>query len=135
MTANMEALLKILSENSELGHKFAQMDKQNLIASAKELGVELTDADFAQPETMSDAELNAVAGGGECVCVLGGGGTQGGDDGVCACVAYGQGNVADDSQYVYRRGAPRCQCFVGGTGEVAEEYVRSYCCCGGVTYE
>lgn len=135
MTSNMEALLTILSGNKELSQKFTQLDQRSMIDAAKELGITLTEADFSKPEgDLSEAELQAVAGGGECYCVIGGGGTQGGDDVVCACVAYGQGDVAEDSQYVGRRGSLRCQCFLGGTGEKAEEYVKSYCCCGGVTY-
>lgn len=135
MTTNMEKLLKVLSENEELGTRFSKLDKSNIIAAARELGIELTEEDFQQPDgEMSDDELTSVAGGKACYCAIAGGGCAGGDDDVCACVAFGLGYIAEDSQYPYYRGKARCCCPMGGDGKAAEEFV-TFCNCGGVVYD
>lgn len=58
------------------------MDKKDIIVLAREQGVTLTEADFAQNYELSDDELDTVAGGGEysdgsirCVCMIGGDGS------------------------------------------------------------
>ena len=87
------------------------MTMEDLLALAKELGVELTEADFEKPDGMLDEnELDAVAGGKVCVCVVGGGGEGDGNDRVCACPAYG---VGADKDKLY----DRCVCFIGGGGK------------------
>ena len=57
------------------------MGKENIIALARELGVALTEENFARNCELADDELGAVAGGGEysdgsvrCVCIIGGDG-------------------------------------------------------------
>ncbi len=86
------------------------------IEFAKEHGFELTEEDFkAHAQELSERELVSVAGGGECICLVGGGGTET-DDYVglapaCGCVAYGQGNTVMD-------GDMRCVCIVSGYGEI-----------------
>jgi len=43
------------------------MTKENLLALAQELGIELTGADLTKPAgEMNDDELEAVTGGGDC---------------------------------------------------------------------
>ena len=126
MSENLKKLLELVSQNEELGKKLSSMDKTGIIVAAKELGVELTDADFVQVNELDDDELAAVAGGeycggvGEvngivsCVCSVGGGGTKKDDnDKTCACVLYGQGNNKNDGSGDPKR---RCFCPVVGSG-------------------
>lgn len=111
MTENMKKFLEAVSKNEELTKKINAMTKEELLVLAKELGIELTEADFAEPAgELNDDELDAVAGGAECVCVLGGGGEAGGkwNNRVCACVAAGAG--------LDRDGKGRCGCSAAGWG-------------------
>lgn len=65
MTENMKKFLATVSENAELRAKANIMSKEELIAMAKELGIALTEKDFAQPsDQLEDDELTAVTGGG-----------------------------------------------------------------------
>ena len=48
MTENMKKLLELVSGNKELASKIGGMGKEEIIALAKALGVELTETDFAQ---------------------------------------------------------------------------------------
>ena len=116
MTENMKKLLEAMSQNAELAKKISELDKDGLIAAAKELGIDLTEADFVQPEGELNAdELEAVAGGKACYCVVGGGGTESGVDDTCACAVGGAGFF-----YGVDRGIDgywsRCFCFAGGYG-------------------
>ena len=63
-------------------------------------------------------ELDEVAGGGECVCVIGGGGTGNPvfDEKTCACVFGGGGEYTDKGAVFYEEKA-RCYCVVGGHGD------------------
>ena len=108
MTENMKKFLEAVSQNEELQEKLNGMSKEDILAAAKALGIDLTEADFAQNGEMDDDELDAVAGGGDCVCVVGGGGTADSNDKTCACVAGGWGERSG--------GKVRCKCFVGGSG-------------------
>ena len=54
MTENMKKFLKAASKNADLAAKITAMSKEALLAIAKDLGIELTDADFAE----SADELN-----------------------------------------------------------------------------
>jgi len=109
MSEKMKAFLEEVSKNEELRAKLNAADKDELIAMAKQLGIELAEADFTAPvEELSDEELDAVAGGGECVCVLGGGGKSGNLQKTCACVTAGAGLHTDNSA--------RCACTVAGYG-------------------
>ena len=119
MTENMKKFLEAVSQDPALGAKVSAADQDALIAIAKEIAIELTDADFAPPSgEMSDDELENVAGGGECYCAMGGGGTREGAHGyaeqywggldVCACVLAGFG--------YYGNGKERCGCAFAGGG-------------------
>ena len=123
MSENMKNFLAKISENKALAEKTAKLDKEALLALAKELGFDLTEADFTKPEgELNENELTALAGGKACYCVVGGGGEADSQDDVCACVAYGQGHVSEDSNYTLNRGCVRCVCVLGGGGTTAEEY-------------
>lgn len=110
MSETMKEFLKAVSADRELAEKAKTMDKDALISMAKEMGFELTEADFTAPEgEMSQKELAGISGGGACYCAVGGGGTKGEEDSVCACVGDGFGFVND--------GGMRCMCTFAGYGE------------------
>ena len=50
----MKKLLEIVSASKELAAKFVGMDKEDIIALAREVGIALTEADFAQNCELSD---------------------------------------------------------------------------------
>ena len=110
MTQNLMNFLKMVSENDELASKIMQeSDHQTIIAAAKEMGVELTEADFDSDE-LCDEELDAVVGGTavNCSCAVGGGGKKDDNDKTCACVATGLGYS--------KSGENRCFCALAGFG-------------------
>ena len=88
----MKKLLEIVSGNKELAAKIGGMAREDIIALARELGVELTEADFAQKYELSDDELDAVAGGGRCICSFGGGGEYSDGSVRCFFIIGGDGN-------------------------------------------
>lgn len=111
MTENMKKFLEAVSKNEELTKKINTMTKEDLLALAKELGVELTETDFEKPDgELSDDELDAVAGGALCYCLLAGSGYDTCDnEKTCVCVAGGGGE--------YKSGDCRCWCVGCGVGE------------------
>ena len=110
MTANMKKFLAKVSGDKALAEKIGKLEKaDDLIVAAKEIGIELTEADFAQTESdISEGELNSVTGGGNCYCVAGGGGTDGEKDSACACVFAGWGRSTERHE--------RCVCAMAGGG-------------------
>lgn len=126
MTESMKNFLAKVSGNKALAEKIGKLEKvDDLIAAAKEVGIELTEADFTQPEdAVSEDELAAIHGGQEqqdwadfnncpgtngiqdCFCAAGGGGQRDENGDVCACVGYGQGY----------RGGEKCICPLVGVG-------------------
>ena len=63
----MKKFLEAVSKNEKLAKKINTMTKENLLALAQELGIELTGADLTKPAgEMNDDELEAVTGGGDC---------------------------------------------------------------------
>ena len=112
MTENMQKFLEAVSKNEELTAKVGAMGKEELIALARELGIQLTDADLEKPavQELGDDDLDAVAGGGDvsCACAMGGGGTKDSNDKTCACVLAGGGYS--------RNGTERCVCGFAGYG-------------------
>ena len=113
MTENLKKFLEAVSANKELAEKMSKATKEELIAIAKEMGFELTEADFEKPavQTLDDDELDAVAGGDPCFCAFGGGGEADANDKTCACVIAGYGST--------KKGDSRCTCAVGGAGSDA----------------
>lgn len=112
MNENLKKFLEKVSEDKALAEKVnANNDPAALITLAKELGVELTEADLKKPvEELSDDELDTVAGGSDvsCACAMGGGGTKDTNDKTCACVLAGVGYD--------RHGRERCLCGFAGYG-------------------
>lgn len=130
MTANMKNFLAKVSGDKALAEKIGKLEKaDDLIVAAKEIGIELTEADFAQPEaSLSEDELTVIHGGTtstqqeqawadfnncsggngiqDCFCAAGGGGQRDENGDVCACVGYGQGY----------RGGRKCICPLVGVG-------------------
>ncbi len=110
MTENLKKYLEAISKNGELAAKLNTMTKEDLLALAKELGIELTGDDFAQESELEKDELEAVTGGWkDCFCVAGGGGKADEDGKACACVAFGGGSARD--------GENRCWCIGAGSGD------------------
>ena len=119
----MKKLLEAMEQNAELKAKIDELDKnpdsavKDYIELASEYGIEIKEEDF-QPASIqgevSDEELDAVAGGGECYCAVGGGGSESYKDGTCGCVLYGQGSHLTNSSG--QGGGMRCTCAVGGYG-------------------
>jgi predicted ribosomally synthesized peptide with nif11-like leader len=111
MTENMKKFLEAVSQREELLAKINDMGKEELLALAKELNVELTEADLVKPaQELSDDELDTVAGGSDvsCACAMGGGGTKDTNDKTCACVLAGVGYDK------FKR--ERCLCGFAGYG-------------------
>ncbi len=114
MSENMKKFLEMASKDENLKNKLTELEKMEPteaistgIAMAKELGIELSEADFAMKEAsgeLSDDELDAVAGG-DCGCFAGGGGTveYRNEKYTCACVGAGGG-------------ARHCFCLLAGAG-------------------
>ena len=63
---------------------------------------------LGQEKELNMDEMDAVAGGGTCACVLGGGGAAGEGQKMCACPGFGSGG--------YTRDGIRCFCVAGGGG-------------------
>ena len=129
MTENLKKFLEAVSKDESLQAKVNALESKketamaDIIALAKELGIELTEADFAQPDgEISEDELETINGGGcptagtvnnSCYCAAaGGGGGKQKDEDIwgCACVAYGQGGDAKDDHTT-------CMCVLYGHGE------------------
>ena len=111
MTQNMKKFLEAVSQREDLLAKINNMGKEELLALAKELNVELTEADLAKPaEELNDDELATVSGGSDvnCACAMGGGGSKDKNDGTCACVLAGVGYTDEKAE--------RCLCGFAGWG-------------------
>ena len=130
MSENLKRFFESVSKDEGLQEKMKALsvDRENaveyIIALAKEIDIELCEADFkASEEELSEEELGAVSGGmgssggctnSACWCTVGGGG--GGrmlDDNSafgCACAVYGQGGDGKDDHQV-------CICVVVGEGD------------------
>ena len=103
MSENLKAFLAKVSADAQLIERLkAAKEYGEIIALAKEIGVELTLADI-EPENseLSEEELNVVSGG------------KNGRDDVygCACVAYGQGGDGSKDDFT-------CFCALGGEGVI-----------------
>ena len=112
----MKKLLEEMEKNQELKAKIQEMDKnpestpKDYIQLAAEYGIEIKEEDFkpAQGE-LNDDELDAVAGGDGCGCVIGGGGSANEKDKTCACIVAGAGE--------HTNGSTRCGCAFYGSGD------------------
>ena len=113
MSENLMNFLSAVSKDEALSAKIgAEADKSVIIAIAKDMGYDLTEADFKpQTQELDDDDLDTVVGGANavnCSCALGGGGSKDQNDKTCACVAAGFGYCKDGSQ--------RCFCALAGFG-------------------
>lgn len=112
MSENLKKFLEIVSKSDELTEKIGTMGQDEVLALAREMGVELTEADLEKPavQELDEDELDAVAGGIDvsCACAMGGGGTKDNNDKTCACVIAGGGYA--------RNGRERCVCGIAGCG-------------------
>ena len=111
MNENLKKFLEEVSKDAALSEKVGgEKDTTKLIELAKELGIALTAADFAESNEISDDDLDAVSGGSDvsCACAMGGGGTKDTNDKTCACVLAGVGY--DDNH------CERCLCGFAGYG-------------------
>ncbi len=112
----MKRLLEEMEKNQEMKAKIEELDKnpestlKDFIKVAAEYGVELKEEDFKPVEgEFTDDELDAVAGGAECGCFMGGGGSATGRyEKTCVCVMGGGGEKTD--------GECRCVCAPLGYG-------------------
>lgn len=85
----------------EIGRMLADISARN--------GLDLAPEDFFQQETeLSDDDLDAVAGGGACGCVIAGGGSRDDADFQCGCFIGGQGGGRGNEN--------RCICAMAGGG-------------------
>lgn len=112
MTENMKKFLEAVSKDEALTAEIGAMGMDEILALAKDLDLELTEADLAKPavQELGDDELDTVAGGGDvsCACAMGGGGTKDNNDKTCACVLAGAGYSTS--------GRERCVCGFAGYG-------------------
>ena len=113
MTENLKKFLEQVTKDPILTQKVnAEGDPQKLIAIAKEMGLELTEADLQKKsvEEIDDDDLDTVAGGSDvsCACAMGGGGEKDSNDKTCACVLAGAGYD--------KIGRERCVCGFAGYG-------------------
>ena len=100
MNENLKAFFEAVRDDPELCKKLTKMGVEELVATAKERGIELTEADFTPPAgEVGDEELGNVAGGG----------------GFCFAFGYGDGENASDGS------AWQCMCPVVGDGEANDE--------------
>ena len=96
MTDNMKKFLEAVSEGA--WENVNEMKKEELIAFAKEKGLELTEEDFIQEVANEEAEkltldeMNSIAGGRYCLCVIGGGGGSDAKSDTCGCAFIGYGD-------------------------------------------
>lgn len=118
MTENMRKYLELLSTNPDAREQMEAASKEGedavkrkAIALAAQAGITLTSEDLATQEgPVDDSDLDAVAGGGACVCVVGGAGTEDPFNDQCLCVNVGSGELPDSQD-------KRCKCFQLGAGE------------------
>ena len=110
MIDNMKKFLELASGDAELVDRLKGMGKDAIIAEAQQRGIALTDADFAADASaeLNEDELDAVAGGGKCACIMGGSGKEGDNCKECACIIAGGGMFKDDVN--------RCGCVGAGGG-------------------
>ena len=117
MRDNVKHFLEEISARRERRLKALKARTQeDLVALAKELGIDLSEDDFNIPEEclkVDEDELRAVSGGGTCACVTGGYGKPSKkNDKECGCAIVGSGD--------WINGYDRCVCFWGGGGKTKD---------------
>ena len=123
MTDNMKKFLEEVCKDKECIEKLKQAETaEAVLALAEEKGIILTEEDLKAPEAsdgpVDDDELDGVAGGMTCVCVVGGGGEASDRNQLCVCVVGGSGVAWDfdqeNQEYIY---PSRCACAAAGGGK------------------
>ena len=121
MTDNLKKFLEAASQDKAFIEKLKKAETpEAVIALAAEKGFTLTMEDLKpalQTGEVSDDEMDAVAGGKECYCAIGGGGVAGGNDTVCACVLMGEGDgywKTITGEIIIKQ---RCICPFAGQGD------------------
>lgn len=116
---NVRAFIELVKADSELVERLSKMDAAEVIAVAKEKGIELSEDDFKPAvDELDEGELGNVAGG-ACACpFLGAGGGHDAEDSnlyVCVCIVYGQGGDGriDDAN---------CACPFCGSGYNVQQW-------------
>ena len=113
-----ERILEVASQDEDFGKKLSEAEAPEAVVELlREKGLDVAVEELqalAQPADqdaveLSDDELEAVAGGGNCGCATYGGGKAGGKDKACTCDIYGQGKGKGVSD--------RCECVYGGWGD------------------
>ncbi len=101
MTKNMKTFLDAIQNNAELKEEVSKIDKKaqgkgeayldEYIAAAKEFGITLTEEDLTEDEhsKLPDDELQAVSGGSELGCVVGGSDISTSETRHCGCFVVG----------------------------------------------
>lgn len=134
MTESRKKLLELASADRELrdrleacSHMTENEAQERVIALAAQHGIRLTREDFApDSREIDEDELDAVAGGVCCFCVIAGGGSGSENSSftsqTCVCMACGDGEGykpnQQNPQAIHK--VPRCQCVVGGQGDDCE---------------
>ena len=105
-------------EGEELSdEKMMRIYEEDVLPLARECGFDFSMEDLKEyarvlsqssPGELTEDELDAVAGGNTCACVIGGGG-KGSESSLCVCVAFGTGS---------NRFGGVCVCVVGGGGKM-----------------
>ena len=129
----MKKLLEEMEKNEELKSKVEKLDQdpgsapKDYIELAAQYGVELKEEDFKPADVkgeLSEEELDAVAGGTPCACIVGGGGEVSTDyEKTCACVLGGAGEYKGAARYTHGS-VVRCACAIGGSGD--EGHYKEY---------
>ena len=132
MTDNLKKFLEEASRDADLAEQINTTQTIDAVISlAREKGYELTENDLKKPvdsvrQLLDENELDAVAGGKECACVVGGGGEASNyyksRDLTCACVLTGVGYGADKTD---ADNTPvRCVCVGAGAGDLCVLHVE-----------
>ena len=116
MNEKLKKLMEEASKDSVLAERIKSADKDEIIIIAKELNIELTEEDFklVENQELSESELEAVTGGGDCECAVFGNGSEDGLD--CGCVIGGFGDVHCRLSKCTGAGHGACVCPAAGVG-------------------
>ena len=107
----LKATIESIAGNDEKKETLTEESKQQIIALAKEHGIELSSEDFVfNKDELSDEELAVISGG----------------SGGCGCAGsgYGQGKRESDSSIDFY-----CACVLMGVGMDGAVPAGSYCFC------
>ena len=125
MTEKGKQFIEQICADEEKREKYSSLESvEEVLKYAKESGFDLTVEDLSvevpDKEKLDREEIESVAGGAVCVCVIGGGGraTREGQN-VCACVGAGAGTTTLWCETTGNGVAEefRCICVAGGGGK------------------